>query len=177
MKVSELKALVTRLVAEEVARQVPQVLTEMFVKELVRECVTASRPVVEAAQRSIRVPQPAPRREPARARPSSLEEALDFDPGAGAEFYQGMEYEDSPEPAFVPSRIPPQARSVIPEGLDPMLAGMVDEETLRGLETHNAGPTKSIPLEKAESVMPGLDFSKQRAMVEAMERLDRRKRA
>lgn len=181
MKVSELRSLVTRLVAEEVARQVPQVLTEMFVKQLVQECVGAVRPLVERSQSTVKspvstVPRPGLRRP---ARPSSLQEAIgDFDPTAGAEFYSGMEYEDAPEDrSTYPTPARERPHTVIPEGLDPSLAGMVDEDTVRGLEMHSGGPTQSIPLERATGALPGLDFSKQRALLEAMNGNDRRKRA
>jgi hypothetical protein len=84
MKASELKEMIQKIVAEEIRRQLPQVMSEMLVRKIVSETMQAVPQVVQRPHvNEARVPAPArvAPAAPKRYAPGSIREALmaDFD--------------------------------------------------------------------------------------------------
>lgn len=158
MKVSQLKDMVARMVREELERQLPQIVTEMFVRTVVREMAEVAAP----APRPVR-----PRRRPAAPAPrGSLREALDIDEAIGAEFYAGMD-RDEERPVETRTAHLMAARSTV-QNLSPALAELA-ADTLSSIERGEHLEEEAIPLREASSQLPGLDFSRMKKMALLME--------
>lgn len=151
MKLSQLKEIVAKIVQEELQRQIPLVMSEMFIRTIVQECVRGAAPLAESLERSPR--QQAPKRRPAPR--SKLEEALEIDPSAGSEFYGSYE-----EPAIEerPERGSPRQMM---RNLNPMLAALA-EDTVESLERGEYAEDDVLPT-------PNFDFGSMKKMINLME--------
>lgn len=162
MKASQLKQLISKFVAEELERQLPKVLSEMYVKRLVSESATVTRAPLQASRPVSKSTKQVAKTDPTQNRKKLLEQILgDEDnsfPEAPANSFEGRQARN-----FMASSSP--------------FASII-QETMEEIESDNSHQLIDPSIEGAapdldviEEHFGGLDFS---AMAATAKKLDKK---